>query len=71
MTLVDLMKELQGEQTQEEFAALIGATQAMVSAILLGKRGIGRKTVQGLMRAFPERSDEIQSLFFLSQEDNN
>jgi predicted transcriptional regulator len=71
MTLVDLMKELQGEQTQEEFAALIGATQAMVSAILLGKRGIGRKTVQGLMRAFPERSDVIQSLFFLSQEDNN
>ncbi len=70
MTIEQLVRELQGDMSQEELAQRLGVTQAMVSALLLGKRGLGRKVAIGMMQAFPERQDDILSLF-LSQSNNN
>ena len=70
MTVAELVRELQGELSQEELATKLGITQAMVSALLLGKRGLGRKVAHGMIRAFPDKNDAILSLFF-SQSNNN
>ena len=70
MTVAELVRELQGGMSQEELADKLGITQAMVSALLLGKRGLGRKVAHGMILAFPDKNDAILSLFF-AQSDNN
>lgn len=70
MTVAALVRELQGELSQEELAAKLGITQAMVSALALGKRGMGRKVAYGMIRAFPDKRDLVLSLFF-ARNDNN
>lgn len=67
MTQAELMKELRGEQTQEEFARQIGVGQATVSLIESGQRTGGRRVVTGLLRAFPERRSDIMVTFFASE----
>lgn len=67
MTLIELMRQLQGEQSQEAFAERLGVHQTMVSAVYRGDRRPGRRVVAGLLRAFPERADEIKGLFFASE----
>lgn len=64
MKPIELLQELQGNRSQEEFAQLLGVTQVHVSYVLSGKRNAGRKMLRGLVRAFPERQAEIVSCFF-------
>lgn len=67
MSLVELMRELQGDESQERFAARIGVHQTMVSAIYRGEKRPGLRVVAGLLRAFPERASEIKELFLASE----
>lgn len=67
MTLIELMRQLQGDESQEQFAARIGVHQTTVSLIYRGERQPGRRVVIRLMRAFPERADEIRLSFFASE----
>lgn len=64
MVFIELMQTLQGDATQEEFAAMLGITQTAVSAIYRGARDPGVKVLRGLVQAFPERSEEITASFF-------
>jgi transcriptional regulator with XRE-family HTH domain len=70
MTMIELLRELKGEGSQQEFAALLGISQVHVSMLLSGKRAAGRQVADALMRAFPVRSLDIQAAFF-AQDYNN
>mgnify|MGYP000934973357 CR=1 FL=1 len=63
-TLTELMRELQGAESQEAFARRIGVAQTLISKIYRGERDPGIKVARGLAKAFPERIDDIQALFF-------
>jgi hypothetical protein len=67
MSLVELMQELQGGDSQERFARRIGVTQRLISAIYSGERRPGGKVAGGLVRAYPERAEEIKACFFASK----
>lgn len=64
MNQIDLVQELQGDRSQEEFAQLLGVTQVHVSYVLSGKRNVGHKMIRGLLCAFADRRDEIVAVFF-------
>ena len=68
MEFIDLMRELQGGESQEAFAARIGIAQTAVSAIYRGARTPGAKVLRGLVRAFPDRSAEIAASYFASEQ---
>jgi len=59
----ELLREIKGSHTQEEFARLLGVSQASVSDLLRGKRSPGGKTLQALLRVAPGRREELLSLF--------
>jgi transcriptional regulator with XRE-family HTH domain len=63
MELRELLRDLKGQDTQMEFAAKVGINQSTVSKLLLGKRIGGRAVIAALLRAYPERHDEIMSVF--------
>lgn len=46
--------ERQGTMSSEKFARLIGVTPAYWSNIKAGKRGAGRKFLDGALRTFPD-----------------
>jgi transcriptional regulator with XRE-family HTH domain len=62
---LDLLNDLKGAMSQIEFAELLGVSQPTICAILRGRRGIGKKTLKGLLRAFPDRKQDIISNFFV------
>ena len=66
-SFIQLMQELQGADSQERFARQIGVAQRTISAIYLGERRPGLKVLRGLVRVYPERADELQALFFVSE----
>lgn len=70
MTMIELLKELKGERSQDEFAALLGISQVHVSMLLSGKRAAGRQVADALMRAFPARSSDILAAFFAQKYNN-
>lgn len=57
--LTDLIRALQGDETQVRFAERIGIDQPELSKLLRRERRPTRRTILGLLRAFPDRSDEI------------
>lgn len=68
MEFIELMRQLQGGESQEGFAAHIGITQTAVSAIYRGARTPGAKVLRGMVQAFPERSGEIVASYFASEQ---
>lgn len=60
----ELIRELKGADTQAEFAAKIGVNQSTVSKLLKGKRVGGRAVLTGLLKAYPERADDLLTVFF-------
>lgn len=54
-----LLHELRWGLTQDEFAAKLGLSQRMISGLLTGSLQPGSKTVQALVKAYPERRIEI------------
>lgn len=57
--MIDLLRELQGRETQTQFARRLGIDQPELSKLLRGERRAARRLIVGLLRAFPERRDEI------------
>lgn len=53
-----LIQELLARQklTQSELARMLQVKRGTVSNIISGRRGMGRKVIAGIMRAFPEES---------------
>lgn len=58
------IQELLGEHnlSQTQLASKIGITRGALSNALSGRRGIGRKILVGLLRAFP--GETIETLTF-------
>jgi len=63
MRFRELFAELMWLRTQKEFADLLGISQRMVSVLLTGERNPGYQTIRGLVKAFPEREQEIWAAF--------
>ena len=59
-TLVALVKELGISQNQ--MANQIGVCRGSLSNALSGKRGVGRKTLIGLLQLFPDETVESLTL---------
>jgi hypothetical protein len=57
--LTDIVRELQGDESQVRFSARVGIEQSELSRFLRGGRRAGRGMIIGLLRAFPERQLEI------------
>lgn len=70
MSTRQLLEELRGDIPTSIFAKQIGITPRMLYHIYRGTRHIGEKTIRGLIKNYPNRSDELMCLF-LSQNGNN
>lgn len=57
--MIDLLRELQGDETQVQFARRLGIDQPELSKLLRGERRPARRLILGLLRAFPKRRAEI------------
>lgn len=66
MTKQELLEELKGAMSQEELADRIGVSQAQVSRVMAGGDA-GRRFIQGLVRAFPDSTKKIVSVFLVSE----
>lgn len=66
MTGIELLRELQGERSQEQFASDLGVARSTIAMIYLGHRRPGRQFLEGLIQAFPTRREEILSVFLPS-----
>lgn len=63
MTLEELLRDLQGDRTQAEFAAQLGISQPQLSRIYNDLRDPGRRFMTALLREFPSRRDDIVDVF--------
>jgi transcriptional regulator with XRE-family HTH domain len=63
MEFAEFFRELRGQRSQEDFAELLGLTQAHVSRIESGMRP-SIKVITALIRQFPEQQERV---FFLLQ----
>ena len=61
MNIGELLKELQGEETQAGFARHLGITEGHYSLLLAGKRGAGAKVLIRLMVLYPKRMQRFCS----------
>ena len=68
MEFSDLLGELRGGQTGDEFAAALGITRRQVLYLLAGRGNPGYKTIAGLVRAFPARRKDILAAFLNREE---
>ena len=68
--LLTLMRELQGIETNGQFAARLGLSESTISYLYSGDREPGYKVARALTEAFPERAEEIKALF-LAQKYNS
>lgn len=57
-TLIDSLRAKTTETNQATVARDLRITQAMLSMVLAGKRGIGRKVLVGVINAYPELTGE-------------
>ncbi len=51
-----VIKELLGNKSQNQLAKEVGISRGALSNALAGRRGVGRKLLAGLLRAFPDRT---------------
>lgn len=51
-----IIRELLGNRSQNQLAKQIGISRGALSNALTGRRGVGRKLLAGLLRAFPEQT---------------
>ena len=66
MTVSEKLRELQGDRTQEAFAAALGICQASLSQIYSRKRRVGMRVMRAAARLHPEAADEL-SRFFIAE----
>ena len=60
----ELLRELQGEMSQGQFAEALGVNQSTLSRLLSGQIGASREMIIALVAAFPARRDDILGVFF-------
>jgi transcriptional regulator with XRE-family HTH domain len=65
-TKIDVIREFQGDRTQNEYAEFLGLTSGGLSMILNGKRGANTALIRLLSR-YPERSAEITKALLLTE----
>lgn len=61
-TLVQTLRERQGTESDKEFAARLGVSREMWRLIRTGKKPPGRRTLDGVVVAFPDLRDAVQSV---------
>lgn len=61
MDLVAKLKELQGDKTQEQFAAELGVTQAALSLIYSRKKNIGIEVARKIVTRYPHLRMDVVS----------
>lgn len=64
MTFAELLKELQGDRSQDEFAKEVGLGQPTISMLLSGQRQPGITVIRKLCKAYPGQQDRIMDIFF-------
>ena len=64
------LRELQGNRSQADFAALLGISQPMLSMVYQGSRRLGRDTIVRLIEMFPDQQDTIIAVFLSSESKN-
>lgn len=57
--MIELLRDLMADESQVQFARRIGIDQPELSKLLRGERRPARRTIVGLLRAFPKRRNEI------------
>ena len=62
----ELIRGLQGDMNQGEYAELLGISRPFLNLILNGHREPGLLVMRGLLRAFPDNRDEIVEAFELA-----
>jgi len=65
-----MINKLLEHMTQRELAERLGLSQAAISMLSNNKRKAGRKTLAGLLRAFPEKHAEILAFFARNNHEN-
>ena len=65
--LVDTLRQIQGDRTQEVFADELGISQVMLSSIYSGERRPGVKVLRALRQRYPESLPAIDT-FLLSED---
>lgn len=68
---IELLRELQGERTQQELAAMLGISQPLLSMVLSGQRSVGKTMLAGLIKLFPDRSEELLRVFGVLDHSNS
>ena len=64
-SITELIRSLQGDLNQGEYAEKLGISRPFLNLILNGRREPGILAMRGLLRAFPDRRDEIVEAFEL------
>ena len=67
---VELLKRLQGNMSQNEFALVLDVTPAYISRVYSGDREPGTAIVRGLLRSFPDARDEVLRVWYLGEAAN-
>ncbi len=57
--LLEIIRNRTTETNQVTVAHELGITQATLSRLLAGKRGMGRKVLVGILRIWPELEEEV------------
>lgn len=57
--LVGTVQQLQGSESQVQFASRLGIDQSELSRFLRGERGLTRKMAAALLRAYPDLTTQI------------
>lgn len=63
MTFEKLLRELQGNRSQEDFAREVGLGQATISLLLSGERRPGATVIRKLCRIYPKERGRIMDVF--------
>ena len=64
MDYKDLLRDLQGNMSQEAFARLLGIRQPSLSRYYTGHLRPGRDVIGAIIRAFPDQRERILETFY-------
>ncbi|MHB1357004.1 MAG: hypothetical protein ACYCZF_13630 [Anaerolineae bacterium] len=66
--ITELLDELRGEMNKNAFARQLGISRRMLSMLYARERRLGAKTMERLMRTFPEERERIIGVFLARNE---
>lgn len=71
MDYKDLLRDLQGDMSQEAFARLLGIGQPSLSRYYTGHLRPGRDVIGAIVKAFPEQRERILATFYATDDATN